>query len=69
MSALLQEQQRQRQIDKLNRETQFDPEYQFYPADLFVLVGFDPRGQPIKERNPHWHDENGFYVGIGRRSA
>jgi hypothetical protein len=49
--------------DKLNRQTPFDPQKQLYPADLFILVGFDDKGQPIKERNPRWHTEDGFYIG------
>jgi hypothetical protein len=49
--------------DKLNRQTPYDPQNQLYPADLFVLVDFDSKGQPIKERNPHWHDLDGFYTG------
>ena len=49
--------------DKLRRQTPFDPQKQLYPADLFVLVGFDSMGQPIKERNPRWHDSDGFYIG------
>jgi hypothetical protein len=48
--------------DNLNRQTPFDPQKQFYPADLFILKGFDIRGQPIKERNPRWHNPDGFYV-------
>jgi hypothetical protein len=63
MSNLFQEQQRQRKLDKLNREKPFDPLKQFYPADLFILVGFDFKGQSIKERNPRWHDSNGFFIG------
>jgi hypothetical protein len=53
--------------DKLNRQTPFDSQRQWYPADLFILVGFDSKGQPIWERNPRWNNEDGFY--IGRRSA
>jgi hypothetical protein len=49
--------------DKLNRQTPFDPQKQLYPADLFILVGFDAKGQPIKERNPRWHTPDGFYIG------
>lgn len=49
--------------DKLRRQIPFDPQKQLYPADLFVLVGFDSMGQPIKERNPRWHDSDGFYIG------
>jgi hypothetical protein len=48
--------------DKVNRQTPFDPQKQLYPADLFVLVGFDSKGHPIKERNPRWHDSDGFYI-------
>jgi hypothetical protein len=62
----LQQQNRRKEIieqDKLNRQTPFDPQKQFYPADLFILVSFDSKGQPIKERNPHWHDEAGFFIG------
>jgi hypothetical protein len=51
--------------DKLNRLKPFDPQIQFYPADLFILVGFDFKGQPIWERNPRWH-EDGFYIGRTR---
>jgi hypothetical protein len=61
------QQQNQRNIlieqDKLNREAPFDPQTQLYPADLFILVGFDYESQPIKERNPRWHTEDGFYIG------
>jgi hypothetical protein len=53
--------------DKLNRQTPFDPQIQFYPADLFILVGFDFKGQPIWERNPRWHNADGFYVGGSKR--
>jgi len=49
--------------DKLNRQAPFDPQKQLYPADLFILVGFDSRGQPIQERNPRWHTPDGFYIG------
>jgi hypothetical protein len=49
--------------DKLNRQTVFDPQKQRYPADLFILVGFDFKGQAIKERNPRWHTPDGFYIG------
>jgi hypothetical protein len=49
--------------DKLNRQIPSDPQKQLYPADLFVLVDFDFIGQPIKERNPRWHDLDGFYTG------
>jgi hypothetical protein len=62
---LQQQNQRKKLIeqDKLNRLTPFDPQKQFYPADLFILVGFDTMSQPIKERNPRWHDSDGFYTG------
>jgi hypothetical protein len=65
MSSLQQQNQRKEIIeqDKLNRQTQFDPEKQLYLADLFILVGFDSRGQPIQERNPRWHTTDGFYIG------
>ena len=65
MSNLQQQHQRKLIIeqDKLNRQASFDPQKQQYPADLFILVGFDSKGQPIKERNPHWHDSDGFYIG------
>jgi hypothetical protein len=49
--------------DKLNRQTPFDPQKQLYPADLFILVGFDSKGQPIWDRNPRWHTKDGFYSG------
>jgi hypothetical protein len=49
--------------DKLNRQTPFDPQKQLYPVDLFILVSFDSKGQPIKERNPRWHTGDGFYIG------
>jgi hypothetical protein len=49
--------------DKLNRQTPFNPQKQFYPADLFILVGFDFKGRPILERNPRWHTKDGFYSG------
>ena len=54
MSNLQQQDQRKAIIeqDKLNRQTPFDPQKQLYPADLFVLVGFDGKAQPIWERNP-----------------
>jgi hypothetical protein len=48
--------------DKLNRQTPFDPQKQYFPADLFILVGFDSKGQPIYERNPRWHTEDGYYI-------
>jgi hypothetical protein len=48
--------------DKLNRQTPFDPLKQLYPADLFILVGFDSKAQPIWERNPRWH-KDGFFIG------
>jgi hypothetical protein len=65
MSNLQQQNQRMKLIeqDKLNRQTPFDPQKQRYPADLFILMGFDSKGQPIKERNPRWHTEDGFYIG------
>jgi hypothetical protein len=62
MAILYQEQRKQRDKDKLNRKSTFDLEKQLYPADLFILVGFDSRGQAIKERNPRWHDSDGFYI-------
>lgn len=51
--------------DKLNRETPFDPQKQLYPADLFILV--DDKAQPIWERNPRWHNKDGFYTGRSTR--
>jgi hypothetical protein len=48
--------------DKLNRQTPFDTKQQFYPADLFILKGFDFKNQPVWERNPRWHIEDGFYI-------
>jgi hypothetical protein len=65
MSNLQQQNQRMKLIeqDKLNRQTPFDPQKQRYPADLFILVGFDSKGQAIKERNPRWHTEDRFYIG------
>jgi hypothetical protein len=53
--------------DKLNRITSFDPHKQLYPADLFILIGFDCKGQPIKERNPRWHTSDGFCIGRSAR--
>jgi hypothetical protein len=53
--------------DKINRQTPFDPQKQLYPADLFVLVSFDIKGQPIKERNPSWHTPDGFYIGSSKK--
>ena len=54
--------------DKINRQIPFDPQKQLYPADIFILVGFDYKGQPIKERNPRWHDSDRFYIGrAGKR--
>lgn len=65
------QQQNQRKViieqDKLNRHIPFDPQKQLYPADLFVLVDFDSIGQPIQERNPRWHDSDGFYIGRPNR--
>jgi hypothetical protein len=52
--------------DKLNRQTSFDPQKQLFPADLFILLGFDSKGQPIHERNPRWHTKNGYYTGRSR---
>jgi hypothetical protein len=49
--------------DKLNRITSFDLHKQLYPADLFILIGFDFKGRPILERNPRWHTKDGFYSG------
>jgi hypothetical protein len=65
MSSLQQQNQRMKLIeqDNINRQTPFDRQKQRYPADLFILVGFDSKGQPIKERNPRWHTEDGFYIG------
>jgi hypothetical protein len=63
MSNLEQKQQEQTEQDMRYRQTPFDPQKQFYPADLFILVSFDSKGQPIKERNPRWHTEDGFYIG------
>jgi hypothetical protein len=62
----LQQQNQRRALfeqDKLNRLTPFDPQKQLYPADLFMLVGFDFKGQPIWEHNPRWHTKDGFYTG------
>jgi hypothetical protein len=68
MSILQQQNQRKLIIeqDKLSRQIPFDPQYQFFPADLFILVGFDFKGQPIYERNLRWHTENGYYTGRSR---
>jgi hypothetical protein len=63
MANLYQEQQKQREQDKCNRQSPFDPQKQLYPADLFILVGIDSKGQAIKERNPRWHTKDGFYTG------
>lgn len=65
MSILQQQNQRRLLIeqDKAKRLSPFDPQRQFYPPDLFILVGFDFKAQPIRERNPRWHDEDGFYTG------
>jgi hypothetical protein len=49
--------------DKINKQTPFNPKQQFYPADLFILKGFDFKDQPVWERNPCWHTEDGFYIG------
>ena len=49
--------------DKLNRQTPFDPRTQIYPADLFILEGFDFRHQPIWVRTPRWHDDKGYFIG------
>jgi hypothetical protein len=68
MSSLVRQNRRKSIIeqDKLNRQTPFDPQKQFYPADLFILVGFD-FSQAIKERNPRWHTPDGFYIGRSTR--
>jgi hypothetical protein len=63
MANLYQEQRKQRDQDRLNRKSTFDSEKQFYPADLFILLGFDSKGHAVKERNPRWHDSDGFYIG------
>jgi hypothetical protein len=65
MSNLQQQNQRKSIIgqDKLKRQTIFDPQKQYYPADLFILIDFDSKGQPIWERNPRWHTKDGFYTG------
>jgi hypothetical protein len=52
--------------DRLNRQIPFDPRKQFFPADLFILVGFDSKGHPVYERNPRWHTEDGFYIGSSK---
>ncbi len=64
--SILQQQNKRKWIieqDKLNRQTSFNPQKQLYPADLFILVGFDYKSQPIKERKPRCHTEDGFYTG------
>lgn len=68
MSNLQQQNQRKSIIeqDKFNRQTPFDPQKQLFPADLFILMGFDFKGQPIYERNPRWHTEDGYYTGRSR---
>lgn len=68
MSNLQQQSHRKAIIEKdeLNRQTPFDPQKQLYPADLFILVGFDDIGQPIKARNQRWHTTDGFYIGRPR---
>jgi hypothetical protein len=65
MSNLQQQNKRKALIeqDKLSRQTPFDPQKQLYPADLFILVGFDSKDQAIIEKNPRWHTEDGFYIG------
>jgi hypothetical protein len=64
---MLNQQQNQRKSivmqGKLNRQTPFDPQKQIFPADLFILVSFDSKGQPIYERNPRWHTKDGYYTG------
>jgi hypothetical protein len=69
MPNLYQQKQRKTFIeqDKLNRQTPFDPQIQFLPADLFILVGFNFKDQPVWERNPRWHTEDGFYIGSSMR--
>jgi hypothetical protein len=57
VSKLQQQQEATIRQDKLNRQTPFDPKKQLYP------VGFDSKGQPIRERNPRWHTPDGFYIG------
>jgi hypothetical protein len=61
----LQQQNQRTEIDqdKIHKQTPFYPQKQFYPADLFILVGYDFKGQPIWNRNPRWHTKDGFYVG------
>jgi hypothetical protein len=68
MSNLQRQNQRKAIIeqDKLNRKTPFNPKQQFYPADLFVLKGFDFKDQPVWERNLRWHTEDGFYIGSSK---
>ena len=53
--------------DKLNRQTPFDPRTQIYPADLFILEGFDSRHQPIWVRNPRWHNDRGYFIGRNKK--
>jgi len=48
--------------DKLNQQTPFNPEKQFYPADLFIFKGFS-FGQAVWECNPRWHDYKGYFTG------
>jgi hypothetical protein len=68
MSTLQQQNQRKLFIeqDRINRQTLFDPQKQLFPADLFILVGFDSKGQTIYERNPRWHIPDGYYTGRSR---
>jgi hypothetical protein len=53
------------EIDERNREEgkSFDPTINIFPADLFILKGFKDRCEPKWERNPRYHDENGYYIG------
>ena len=60
------EQENKLGVKKMTDSWQCDgcgPQKQFYPADLFILVSFDSKGQTIKEPNPHWYDEDGFFIG------
>ena len=50
-------------LEEEQQQTPFDPRTQIYPADLFILEGFDFRRQPIWVRNPRWHDDKGYFIG------
>jgi hypothetical protein len=65
MSALTEWQRAVIEEDRLNRLKAWIPESEFNPADIFILRGFS-FGQAVWERNPRWHNDEGYFIGASQ---